>query len=80
MATEQKIGEQDEKRWILSGDVLHPALIRVYAATEEEAIARASIGNFEIEDEQDSCLSFDFDGQIRLEEENDWRGVKTEVE
>ena len=45
-------------QWRLSGDILHASIVLVEADTLDEAIAAAELGEFTIEDEQNSELSF----------------------
>jgi hypothetical protein len=47
----------------LSGEIRHAGKVRVEASSAEEAIEKARRGEFAVEDEYDSMLAFDWDGE-----------------
>jgi len=46
----------------LTGDICHPGTVRVSAPNENAAYELAERGEFEVVDEQHSCLRFEYDG------------------
>lgn len=49
-------------RFFLTGDIQHPGVIDVEAATPEEAVEKAEAGLFIVHDEQANLLAFQWDG------------------
>lgn len=56
-------------RFILTGDILHPGKVAVVADTLEEAASLAEKGEFEIVDEQNRHLAFDWGGEYEVEDD-----------
>ncbi len=51
------------KKYYFSGDISHPAIVKVLADSPEEAEEKAKKGEIdEIMDEQDDCLLFIYNG------------------
>lgn len=46
----------------LYGDICHPGIVEVEADTLDQALDRATDGEFKIIDEQHNCLAFHFAG------------------
>ena len=51
-----------DKRFILMGDIAHPSRISVIAKSLEDALVNVAKGDFSVYDEQNDCLSFDWNG------------------
>ncbi len=50
------------KRFILTGDILHPGRVVIEARDLDEALRRAADGDFEVYDESKKQLGFEWNG------------------
>ena len=50
------------KRFIFTGDIQHPGRVSVKAKTLEEALKKAEDGDFDVYDESNDCLAFEWNG------------------
>jgi len=55
--------EQPLRRYILTGDILHPGRICVEARSLNEALRAAGDGKFVVYGEQGDCLAFNWNGE-----------------